>query len=83
LDVRHQFSHEAILYTRQGCCLCDLAKSLLEKYRFSVREIDIDADPILQERYNDCVPVVLIDGRERFRGRISEVLLRRFLRAKP
>jgi glutaredoxin len=79
--MRHQFSREAILYTRQGCCLCDQAKLLLERHRFSVREIDIDADPVLQERYNDCVPVVLIDGEERFRGRVSEVLLRRFLDA--
>jgi glutaredoxin len=79
--MHRRSSLEAILYTRKGCCLCDQAKSLLEKYRFSVREIDIDADPVLQERYKDCVPVVLIDGCERFRGRISEVFLRRFLDA--
>mgnify|MGYP002626166057 CR=1 FL=1 len=42
--------------------------------------IDVDADPALRERYNECVPVVHIDGRERFRGKINEVLLRRLLR---
>ena len=29
--------------------------------------------------YNECVPVVFVDGRERFRGRIDPVLLRRLL----
>ena len=39
-----------------------------------------DNDPQLLAQYTDCVPVVLIDGKERFRGRIDEVLLRRLLR---
>jgi hypothetical protein len=43
--------------------------------------VDIDGDPQLQTRYNECVPVVVIDGRERFRGRVSEVLLQRLLDA--
>ena len=30
-------------------------------------------------RYDQCVPVVEIDGQERFRGRVNEVLLRRLL----
>ncbi len=70
---------EAIMYTRRGCCLCDEAKSLLERYGLAVKEIDIDADPALRDRYTDCVPVVLIDGKERFRGRIDERLLRRMM----
>jgi hypothetical protein len=43
--------------------------------------VDIDADPALRKRYTDCVPVVEIDGRERFRGRVNEVLLRRIVAA--
>jgi len=43
------------------------------------RLVDIDANPALRERYNECVPVVEIDGKERFRGRINEVLLQRIL----
>lgn len=70
---------EAIMYTRRGCCLCDEAKSLLERYGLAVKEIDIDADPALRDGYTDCVPVVLIDGKERFRGRIDERLLRRMM----
>jgi hypothetical protein len=52
---------------------------LLERYGLAPRLIDIDADAELKQKYNDCVPVVWIDGKERFRGRIDEVLLRRLL----
>ncbi len=70
---------DVVLYTRRGCCLCDEAKLLLEKHGLTVREVDIDADPELRQRYDQCVPVVMIDGQERFRGRINQVLLRRLL----
>ncbi|HZN35868.1 MAG TPA: glutaredoxin family protein [Pirellulaceae bacterium] len=68
-----------VLYTRQGCHLCDDARSLLERYGLKPSLVDIDADPQLRVRYTECVPVVEIDGRERFRGRVNEVLLRRLL----
>jgi glutaredoxin len=70
---------EILLYTRRGCCLCDQAKTLLESYGLTVEEIDIDADPQLHQKYDQCVPLVVIDGRERFRGRVDEILLRRLL----
>jgi glutaredoxin len=75
-----------VLYTRQGCHLCDLARETLEKYREFLPptiEIDIDADPELVSRFTTCVPVVEIDGRVRFRGHVNEVLLRRMIRATP
>jgi len=70
---------EIVVYTRPGCHLCDEAKAMLESYGLTVRTIDIDGDPQLAERYDECVPVVFVDGRERFRGRIDPVLLRRLL----
>jgi glutaredoxin len=66
-------------YTRQGCCLCDEARALLERYGLQLEVIDIDKSPDLVGLYGECVPVVRIDGRVRFRGRVSEVLLRRIL----
>jgi len=69
----------ATLYTRAGCCLCDEAKRILESHGVAIEEIDIDADPRLRDRYNEHVPVVMIDGRERFRGRVDERLLKRLL----
>jgi glutaredoxin len=75
---------DVILYTRAGCHLCDDADALLRRYGLEPHLVDIDADPELRERYDACVPVVEIDGRERFRGRIDERLLRRLLAAgKP
>ncbi|HEV2972384.1 MAG TPA: glutaredoxin family protein [Pirellulales bacterium] len=74
---------EVVLYTRIGCHLCDDAKSLLQKYGLEVYLIDVDRDPVLAARYGQCVPVIAIDGRERFRGRVDEVLLRRLLRQRP
>jgi glutaredoxin len=67
------------LYTRAGCHLCEDVERLLARHGLKPELIDIDADPALRERYNTCVPVVVIDGRERFRGRVNEVLLRRIL----
>jgi glutaredoxin len=72
--------HQTLLYTRQGCCLCDDAQALLVRHGLQPRLIDIDQDPALREKFTDCVPVVEIDGTIRFRGRINEVLLRRLLR---
>jgi glutaredoxin len=68
-----------ILYTRRGCHLCDDAYALLKKYGLDAELIDIDTNAELVRRYNTCVPVVVINGKERFRGRINEVLLRRLL----
>jgi glutaredoxin len=70
---------DAILYTRVGCHLCDDARELLENHGVGVSAVDIDADSALRERFNTCVPVVVIDGKVRFRGRVDPVLLRRLL----
>lgn len=71
------------LYTRAGCHLCDDAKRLLMHYGLAPEEVDIDQHADLRARYTNCVPVVLIDGKVRFLGRINEVLLRRLLRSRP
>jgi glutaredoxin len=71
-----------VLYTRRGCHLCEDALAILRRHSLRPRLVDIDADPALRRQYNDCVPVVEIDGRERFRGRVNEVLLTRLLAAR-
>jgi glutaredoxin len=75
-------SPRVILYARAGCHLCDEAEALLVRHGLRPRLVDIDADPALRARYNECVPVVEIDGRERFRGQVNEVLLKRILAGK-
>jgi glutaredoxin len=70
---------DVVLYSRQGCHLCDVAAEVLARHNLAFEVVDIDADPVLREQYNECVPVVVIDGKERFRGRVDELLLRRIL----
>jgi glutaredoxin len=68
-----------VLYTRRGCHLCDEAARLLDREGISPKVVDIDLDLALTRRYGERVPVVEIDGRERFFGRIDPVLLRRIV----
>ena len=69
-----------VLYSRLGCHLCDDAAAALKRHGLEFELVDVDADPELRKRYDECVPVVVIDGKERFRGRVDELLLRRLLR---
>ncbi|MBX3411137.1 MAG: glutaredoxin family protein [Pirellulales bacterium] len=73
---------EVLLFTREGCHLCDDALALLREHGLQPTLIDIDRDPGLRERYDVCVPVVVIDGKERFRGRVDRRLLARLLRGR-
>jgi glutaredoxin len=73
-------ARRVVLYTRIGCHLCDDALSLLESHGLKPECIDIDADPALRDRFNECVPVVEFDGQIRFRGHVDPVLLKRLLR---
>jgi 4a-hydroxytetrahydrobiopterin dehydratase len=69
---------EITLYTRQNCSLCEKAKSSiraaasLHRLPITLREVDIDADPELQARYSDDVPVIHVDGVEAFRHRVTQ-----------
>ena len=67
------------LYTRVNCHLCDQAYEVLTRNGLLPESIDIDADEELREKFTECVPVVEIDGRVRFRGIVNEVLLKRLL----
>jgi glutaredoxin len=68
--------HEVIVYSRQGCCLCDVVKDTLTEAQaeaeFTWRVVDIDTDPELRAKYNDEVPVVFLDGRKAFKYRMDK-----------
>lgn len=72
---------QTIVYTRPGCHLCDEAIGLLRAFGLAPELVDIDSEPALRGKYTDCVPVVVIDGKPRFRGRVNPVLLARLLAA--
>lgn len=59
--------------------MCDDAAAILKRHGLVFEVVDVDADPELRQRYDACVPVVVIDGKERFRGRVDELLLRRLV----
>jgi glutaredoxin len=72
-------SQRVVLYTRAGCHLCDDALALLTAHGLQPKCVDVDHDSALRDRFNECVPVVEIDGKIRFRGRVDPRLLRRIL----
>jgi glutaredoxin len=76
-----------ILYTRRGCHLCEDAWEILEpfqrRYGFRLDTQDVDTAPDLVAAYGECVPVVTVNGKVRFRGRVNRVLMQRLLDAGP
>jgi len=74
---------DIVLYGREGCCLCDDARVILERVRadipFTFSERDIDRDERLLRAYLERIPVVTIDGAQAFELRVDESDLRRRL----
>jgi glutaredoxin len=74
------------VYTRAHCGCCENALEVLKKlqrrHAFSIEAVDIDADPALSAAYSTTVPVVAVDGKVRFRGKVNPVLLNRLLLAE-
>ena len=74
-----------VLYTREGCCLCDEARQVLERVRarspFELREFDIESDERVHRAYLERIPVVTIDGVEAFQYHVEEGELVRRLSA--
>lgn len=66
-----------ILYSRDGCHLCEEAEKTLESLHrradFISIVIKIDSDPALVAQFSEDVPVVFIDGRKAFKFKIDEV----------
>ena len=74
-----------VLYSRPGCHLCDEARAVLEAERartpFDLEEIDIETDDELVKEYGIRIPVVAIDGVERFEIAVDPDELARHRRA--
>jgi glutaredoxin len=58
------------MYSRPGCGLCDEARRVIlaqrERTPFRYQEVDISGEDALELEYGIRIPVVLIDGEERF-----------------
>ena len=58
------------ILTKKDCCLCGDAKAIVERvlpdYPATLILTDIESDPFLLESYKERIPVVRINGEERF-----------------
>jgi glutaredoxin len=74
---------DVTLYTRPGCHLCDEAKSaiapLLREFGATLREVNVDADAVLKERYGWDVPVIFIGSKKAAKHRVDLEQFRRQL----
>ena len=75
---------KVVIYTKADCSLCDKAKEIIERVRqdieFDLSQVDITTDEAIFERFQNTIPVVTIDGIERFKYKVSEKNLRKFLK---
>jgi glutaredoxin len=71
---------EVVLYTREGCSLCEKAKATILAVRreipFEFREIDIGWSGDLYEDYKHDIPVIEIEGKRAFKHRVDPAVLR-------
>ena len=75
---------EITFYTRSRCHLCDEAKAaiapLLSGCDATLREVNIDEDEVLLERYGSDVPVIFIGSRKAAKHGVDVGQFRRQLR---
>lgn len=71
------------MYSRTTCGLCDQAREAILALRadvsFEYEEVFVDEDEALEREYGLRVPVVLVDGVERFETEVEPVTLRDLL----
>jgi glutaredoxin len=74
---------EITLYTRPGCHLCEEAKAdiapLMSEFAAHIREVNIDDDPVLTERYGWDIPVIFIGAQKAAKHRVDLAQFRRQL----
>jgi len=72
-----------ILYSKPGCHLCELMKKEMAKADcaelYRLEEINIESNAELFARYRHDIPVLMIDGVEAFRHRLSADSFRNYL----
>jgi glutaredoxin len=75
-----------VLYSRSGCHLCDQARDVIVSVRtrqpFAFEEVDIETDDDLLRDYGIRIPVVTVDGEERFEIAVDEEELEGLVRIR-
>lgn len=74
---------EVTLYSKPGCHLCEAAKAaiepLLAEFAAPLREVNIDGDAVLTERYGWDIPVIFVGSRKAAKHRLNVKQFRRHL----
>ena len=74
---------DVTLYSRPGCHLCDEAKAaiapLLREFGAVLREVNIDEDAVLKQRYGWDIPVIFVGARKAAKHRVDLAQFRRQL----
>jgi hypothetical protein len=69
-----------VVYTAPGCHLCGPAvDAVREVCGDAFQLVDITTDPALEQRYRELIPLIQVDGVERFRYEVDPVDLREAL----
>ena len=74
---------ELTLMSRGYCHLCHdmevALRPLLDEFGAKLTVIDVDADPVLEARYDELVPVLIHDETELCRYFLDEAKIREYL----
>jgi glutaredoxin len=82
LTSRTRPTRRVVLYSAEGCHLCDRARAVLDAEGVAYEEVEITGDPSLEAAYREWLPVVEIDGERAFVYFVPPVALRRKLAAQ-
>ncbi|CAA7601673.1 Glutaredoxin-like domain (DUF836) [Acididesulfobacillus acetoxydans] len=87
-EILHETPHGipvVVLYAKEGCCLCSEALKVLLHVRqavpFTLVQKDITEDERLMSKYQYSIPVVAINGKEKFAYEVDEEELKSELAA--
>jgi len=80
MSVPHANDARVVVYSREGCHLCEAAEQLVAQIVAETGDdwarVDIDADPALAEAFTDQVPVTFVDGAQHDFWRVDPARLR-------
>jgi len=74
--------HEFVVMSREWCHLChdllERLEPLAAELGWTVRVLDVDADPELEARWDELVPVVVVGDTELCRYHLDEDVIRAY-----
>ncbi|HKO95781.1 MAG TPA: glutaredoxin family protein [Pyrinomonadaceae bacterium] len=82
-ESSHAGRVHVIIYSRPGCHLCEEAKRAIQNAgcqdEYTLEEINIESDRELLRLYRYDIPVIMMNGVEAFRHRVTEEEFRKQL----